>query len=297
MENMIHKEFLINCSKEYFSQLFADKASVSSKFYSYTLNPENDIKNDWEIPKRLPELTFYLNGNASIHNIFKAAIIMNNGEFDIFKTDSSYYYGLEKTFDSDKDIVYYQNLDISLTMGLKLTNEYTPNSYMEVCPMAEGTMTEVKLTLRAHNIILMINLIEAFGGYYKGDKNSNNQTNYYENEGAWKAEWNTRNNKVDLFSEEKVAFFYNLPRLDAKSVLCAYPDELKKIPQGAVSGLNDTKWNEYYCIEAEKIYEVFENVNIRYLKKLLNANIHYMAQKNKENLSTYNEYSEDIDKI
>lgn len=294
---MTHKEFLINCSKGYFYQLFIDKVSFNSKFYSYALNTEKDIKNDWNIVRALPELTFYLNGTASIHNIFKAATIMNNGEFDIYQTDSSYYYALEKTFDSDKDIVYYQNLDISLTMGLKLSNEYTPNSYMEVCPMAEGTMTEVKLTLRAHNIILMFNLIEAFGGYFRGEKNDNYEKNSYESEGIWKAEWNTRNNKVDLFSEEKVAFFYNLPRLEAKSVLCAYPDDLKKIPKGTVSGLNDVKWTEYYCIEPEKIYEVFENVNAKYLRKLLNANIDYIAQKNKETLANYNEETEDVEKI
>ncbi len=294
---MTHKEFLINCSKGYFYQLFIDKVAFNYKFYSYALNTEKDIKNDWNIVRALPELTFYLNGTASIHNIFKAATIMNNGEFDIYQTDSSYYYALEKTFDSDKDIVYYQNLDISLTMGLKLSNEYTPNSYMEVCPMAEGTMTEVKLTLRAHNIILMFNLIEAFGGYFRCEKNDNYEKNSYESEGIWKAEWNTRNNKVDLFSEEKVAFFYNLPRLEAKSVLCAYPDDLKKIHKGTVSGLNDVKWTEYYCIEPEKIYEVFENVNAKYLRKLLNANIDYIAQKNKETLANYNEETEDVEKI
>lgn len=142
-----------------------------------------------------------------------------------------------------------------------------------------------------------INLIEAFGGYFRGEKNDNYEKNSYKSEGIWKAEWNTRNNKVDLFSEEKVAFFYNLPRLEAKSVLCAYPDDLKKIPKGTVSGLNDVKWTEYYCIEPEKIYEVFENVNAKYLRKLLNANIDYIAQKNKETLANYNEETEDVEKI
>ncbi len=266
---MTHKDFLISCSKGYFSQLFADKASHRSKLYNYTLDEDKNIKNDWEISKEIPELTFYLNGNASIHNIFKAATIMNNGDFDIYKTDTSYYYGLEKTFDSDKDIVYYQNLDISLTMGLKLSNEYTLNSYMEVCPMAEGTMTEVKLTLRAHNIILMFNLIEAFGGYFNGAKNSQNENNSYKNEGVWKSEWNNRNNKVDLFSEEKVAFFYNLPRLDSKPLLCVYPDDINKTPQGSIGGTTGIKWSEYYCFAPEKIYEIFQDINSKYLKRFL----------------------------
>ena len=65
MEDMTHKDFLISCSKGYFSQLFADKASHRSKLYSYTLDEDKNIKNDWKISKEIPELTFYWSNKQS----------------------------------------------------------------------------------------------------------------------------------------------------------------------------------------------------------------------------------------